>query len=61
MFLGTGALCMIIPETVTDIIGILMVVIAISINILQAKKTKSALFTTLKRKEAQLIRLGFFY
>ncbi|WP_228199420.1 hypothetical protein [Acinetobacter sp. SWAC57] len=38
MFLGTGALCMIIPETVTDIIGILMVVIAISINILQAKK-----------------------
>lgn len=38
MFLGTSALCMIIPETVTDIIGILMVVIAISINILQAKK-----------------------
>ncbi|WP_265735887.1 MULTISPECIES: hypothetical protein [unclassified Acinetobacter] len=35
MFLGAGALCMIIPETVTDIIGILMVT---SINILQAKK-----------------------
>jgi hypothetical protein len=29
---------MIIPETVTDIIGIVMVVIAISINIMQAKK-----------------------
>lgn len=52
---------MIIPETVTDIIGILMVVIAISINILQAKKTKSALFAILKSKKAQLIRLGFFY
>ena len=38
IFLGAGALCMIIPETVTDIIGIVMVVIAISINIIQAKK-----------------------
>ena len=38
MFLGAGVLCMIIPETVTDIIGIVMVVIAISINIMQAKK-----------------------
>jgi TRAP transporter 4TM/12TM fusion protein len=38
IFLGVGALCMIIPETVTDIIGIVMVVIAISINIMQAKK-----------------------
>ncbi|MFN4105219.1 MULTISPECIES: TRAP transporter permease [Acinetobacter] len=38
IFLGAGALCMIIPETVTDIIGIVMVVIAISINIMQAKK-----------------------
>ncbi|NEU34807.1 C4-dicarboxylate ABC transporter permease, partial [bacterium LRH843] len=27
IFLGAGALCMIIPETVTDIIGIVMVVI----------------------------------
>ncbi|MNV35742.1 DctM-like transporter [compost metagenome] len=38
VFLGAGALCMIIPETVTDIIGIVMVVVAISINIMQAKK-----------------------
>ena len=38
IFLGAGALCMIIPETVTDIIRIVMVVIAISINIMQAKK-----------------------
>lgn len=38
IFLGAGALCMIIPETITDVIGIVMVIIAISINIMQAKK-----------------------
>ena len=38
LFLGAGALCMIIPETITDIIGIFMVIIAISINIINAKK-----------------------
>lgn len=40
VFLGVGALCLIIPETITDIVGIVMVVIAISVNILQAKKQK---------------------
>ena len=38
IFLGIGALGMIIPETITDIIGIILVVIALSINILKAKK-----------------------
>lgn len=40
VFLGVGALCLIIPETITDIVGMVMVVIAISVNILQAKKQK---------------------
>ncbi|CAM4074204.1 TRAP transporter permease [Acinetobacter pragensis] len=38
IFLGIGALCLIIPETITDIVGMVMVVIAISVNIMQAKK-----------------------
>ena len=41
IFLGAGALCMIIPETVTDIIGIVMVVIAISINIIKKNQSYS--------------------
>ncbi|WP_180156285.1 TRAP transporter permease [Acinetobacter sp. YH12045] len=38
IFLGVGALCMIIPETITDIVGILMVIIAITVNIITAKR-----------------------
>jgi hypothetical protein len=33
-----GALCMIIPETITDIVGIIMVIIAITVNIITAKR-----------------------
>ena len=46
IFLGAGALCMIIPETMTDLIGMVMVAIAISINILQAKKHKTSASTS---------------
>lgn len=38
IFLGVGALMMIVPETMTDIIGTIMVIIAIGFNILQARK-----------------------
>ncbi|WP_347456569.1 TRAP transporter permease [Acinetobacter thermotolerans] len=38
IFLGVGALMMIVPETMTDIIGTIMVVIAIGFNIIQARK-----------------------
>ncbi|WP_180144933.1 TRAP transporter permease [Acinetobacter sp. YH12052] len=38
IFLGVGALCMIIPETFTDIVGIFMVIIAITVNIITAKR-----------------------
>ena len=38
IFLGVGALLMIIPESITDIIGIVMVAIAIILNYLSAKK-----------------------
>ncbi|WP_180034517.1 MULTISPECIES: TRAP transporter permease [unclassified Acinetobacter] len=38
IFLGVGALCMIIPETITDIVGIIMVIIAITVNIITAKR-----------------------
>lgn len=38
IFLGVGALMMIVPETMTDIIGTIMVIIAIGINIIQARK-----------------------
>lgn len=38
IFLGMGALCMIIPETITDIVGIIMVIIAITVNIITAKR-----------------------
>lgn len=38
IFLGVGALMMIVPETMTDIIGTLMVIIAIGFNIVQARK-----------------------
>lgn len=44
-FMGTGALCMIIPETVTDMIGILMVVIAVIVNVLAAKNKQQHLAT----------------
>lgn len=38
IFLGIGALMMIVPETITDVIGMIMVAIAIVMNYLQAKK-----------------------
>ncbi|WP_180052335.1 MULTISPECIES: TRAP transporter permease [unclassified Acinetobacter] len=38
IFLGVSALMMIVPETMTDIIGTIMVIIAIGFNILQARK-----------------------
>lgn len=38
LFLGIGALLMIVPETTTDIIGTIMVVIALAMNIMQARK-----------------------
>ena len=38
IFLGIGALMMIVPETITDLIGMSMVAIAILMNYLQAKK-----------------------
>lgn len=38
IFLGVGALLMIIPESITDIIGIIMVAIAIILNYISAKK-----------------------
>lgn len=38
IFLGVGALCMIIPETITDIVGIIMAIIAITVNIITAKR-----------------------
>ncbi|ATO19728.1 C4-dicarboxylate ABC transporter permease [Acinetobacter sp. LoGeW2-3] len=38
IFLGVGALMMIVPETITDIVGTVMVVIAVGFNIIQAKK-----------------------
>lgn len=42
IFLGVGALMMIVPETMTDIIGIIMVIIAIGFNIIQARKENTA-------------------
>lgn len=41
IFMGVGALMMIIPETYTDIAGTIMVVIAVAVNVLQARKQKS--------------------
>lgn len=38
IFLGVGAIMMIVPETMTDIIGTIMVIIAIGFNIIQARK-----------------------
>jgi len=38
IFLGVGALMMIVPETMTDVIGTIMVIIAIGFNIIQARK-----------------------
>lgn len=38
IFLGVGALMMIVPETMTDIIGTIMVIIAIGFNIIQARE-----------------------
>lgn len=45
LFLGTGALFMIIPETITDIIGIAMVIIAITVNLRSVKIQRSTLKT----------------
>lgn len=42
IFLGIGALMMIVPETMTDIIGTIMVIIAIGFNIIQARKENTA-------------------
>ena len=42
IFLGVGALMMIVPETMTDIIGTIMVIIAIGFNIIQARKENIA-------------------
>ncbi|MEK5752269.1 TRAP transporter permease [Acinetobacter variabilis] len=42
IFLGGGALMMIVPETMTDIIGTIMVIIAIGFNIIQARKENTA-------------------
>ncbi|KGT48375.1 TRAP transporter permease [Acinetobacter sp. HR7] len=38
IFLGVGALMMIVPETMTDIIGTIMVIIAIGFNVIQSRK-----------------------
>lgn len=42
IFLGVGAFMMIVPETMTDIIGTIMVIIAIGFNIIQARKENTA-------------------
>ncbi|WP_312310248.1 TRAP transporter permease [Acinetobacter variabilis] len=42
IFLGVGALMMIVPETMTDIIGTIMVIVAIGFNIIQARKENTA-------------------
>ncbi|TCB50459.1 TRAP transporter permease [Acinetobacter sp. ANC 4779] len=41
LFLGVGALMLIIPETITDVIGAIIVVIAIGYNIIKARKTET--------------------
>ncbi|MBD8008441.1 MULTISPECIES: TRAP transporter permease [Acinetobacter] len=38
IFLGVGALMMIVPEMITDIAGTIMVIIAIGVNVIQARK-----------------------
>lgn len=47
IFLGVGALMMIVPETMTDIIGTIMVIIAIGFNIIQARKENTVATKTL--------------
>lgn len=42
IFLGVGALMMIVPETITDIVGTVMVIIAIGFNVIQARKENTA-------------------
>ena len=39
LILAGGALCLIVPETITDIIGIVIVAVMIAINIKQSKHT----------------------
>ncbi|MFB6329564.1 TRAP transporter permease [Acinetobacter variabilis] len=46
IFLGVGALMMIVPETMTDIIGTIMVIIAIGFNIIQARKENTVTIKT---------------
>lgn len=41
LFLGAGALMLIIPETITDVVGAVLVVIAIGYNIMKARKTET--------------------
>ena len=38
LFMGAGALLMIVPETMTDIIGTAMVIVAVVMNVMQARK-----------------------
>lgn len=40
LILGIGALCMIVPEPITDIIGVVLVFAVIGLNIMQARKLK---------------------
>lgn len=42
IFLGVGALMMIVPETITDIVGTVMVIIAIGFNVILARKENIA-------------------
>lgn len=42
IFLGVGALMMIVPETITDIVGTVMVIIAIGFNVILARKENTA-------------------
>lgn len=41
LFLGAGALMLIIPETITDVVGAVLVVIAIGYNIMKARKIET--------------------
>lgn len=40
LILGIGALCMIVPEPITDMIGVVLVFAVITLNIMQARKLK---------------------
>lgn len=40
LILGIGALCMIVPEPITDMVGVVLVFAVITLNIMQARKLK---------------------